>query len=56
VTESGLHLHQSEPHSCGNIQQNGYELRRHLNANSVFKFSFPCNQDSAYVKIYHIFK
>ena len=48
VAQSNLHLHQAEPHSCGNIKQTGYELRGHVNANSVFSPSFPCNQDSAY--------
>jgi hypothetical protein len=35
VAQSGLHLHQSEPHSCGNIQQTGYELRSCVSAKSV---------------------
>jgi len=48
VAQSSLHLHQSEPHSYGNIEQTRYELRVHVNANSVFSPSFPCNQDSAY--------
>jgi hypothetical protein len=26
VTQSGLHLHQPEPHSCGNMEQTGYEV------------------------------
>jgi hypothetical protein len=45
MAQSGLHLHQSEPYSCGNIQQTGYELRSNVNENSVFKVSFSCEQD-----------
>jgi hypothetical protein len=48
VAQSGLHLHQSEPHSCGNVEQTGYELLSNANANSVFILPFPCKQDCAY--------
>jgi hypothetical protein len=50
VAQSGLHLHLSEPHSCGNVQQTGYKLHSHVNESSVFKLSFSCKQDSAYEK------
>ena len=55
MTQSGLHLHQSEPHSCGNIQQTGYELRSLVNVISIFKFSFSFNQDSAHNKVFRTF-
>jgi hypothetical protein len=55
VAQSSLHLHQCEPHSCGNIQQTRYELRSLLNAIPVYKFSFPFNQDSAYDKVFRTF-
>jgi hypothetical protein len=32
VAQSGLHLHLSEPHSCGNIQQTGYEVCSRVSA------------------------
>jgi len=53
VAQSGLHLHQCEPHSCKNIQITVREFLSHMNANSVFNFPFPCKQGSAYEYVYY---
>ena len=56
VAQSGLHLHQCEPISCGNIKRNDYELRSHVNADSVFKLSFLVNNTLLKSKFSHTFK
>jgi hypothetical protein len=35
VAQSGFHLHQSEPHSCENIKQIGYEVCKRVGANCM---------------------
>jgi len=35
VAQSGLHLHQPETHSCGSIEQTGYEVCSCVSAKSM---------------------
>jgi hypothetical protein len=40
IAQSGLHLHQSEPHSCENIRQTGYKVCSRVSEKPVLCYSY----------------